>query len=341
MKILLRIVIVILIQALIVNGLWAAVDYLGKGNNSAINYLSPRLNISLATIQAVFEQIQRQDPVENKSLSEQFFETYDGSDKYLVKGQRLFDISACLLFSVVIISTTLISAVLIKVIDKNGSFISQERFGYKGKIFKIWKLQTMKNGKVTGLGRILRKFGIDELPQFWNVLKGEMTIFGPRPKLLHEALSEEYRIKVFKREQGLISFLGAIVGAGQGYHPYQVQIVLSEYELKNASFIWLLKRTISTVHAMVFPEKREQRMKFLGLDIENYPVLKQILSDKPKKASFKAANKAAEIKSTDKKPIKSPNIKLKKHPEISDFPPVINRFGLQLFTYQKIIQQAI
>ncbi len=77
------------------------------------------------------------------------------------------------------------------------AFYSQERVGYRRKIFRIYKFRTMKvdaesDGKpalssdtdprVTRLGRVLRKYRIDEWPQFWNVLKGEMSLIGPRPE---------------------------------------------------------------------------------------------------------------------------------------------------------------
>lgn len=75
-------------------------------------------------------------------------------------------------------------------------FYSQTRVGRDGKLFRIWKFRTMKrrsepygpqlshrdDPRVTSYGRILRRFHLDELPQFWNVLKGDMTIVGYRPE---------------------------------------------------------------------------------------------------------------------------------------------------------------
>jgi exopolysaccharide biosynthesis polyprenyl glycosylphosphotransferase len=81
--------------------------------------------------------------------------------------------------------------------DSPGPIIfSQERIGYMGKPFRIYKFRTMYEGaetngpllstdddpRITPFGKIMRKYRLDELPQFWNVLKGDMSIVGPRPE---------------------------------------------------------------------------------------------------------------------------------------------------------------
>ena len=65
--------------------------------------------------------------------------------------------------------------------DQGPLYFSQERVGKQGRPFRIYKLRTMRDGRVTRLGRWLRATGLDETPQFFNVLRGEMSIVGPRP----------------------------------------------------------------------------------------------------------------------------------------------------------------
>jgi len=92
-------------------------------------------------------------------------------------------------------------ALAIKVGSKGPVFFRQERVGLNGKVFKTWKFRTMivgavKRGlgynvaqddpRVTRVGRFLRSWGLDELPQLVNVLKGEMSIVGPRPTLQYQ-----------------------------------------------------------------------------------------------------------------------------------------------------------
>ena len=91
---------------------------------------------------------------------------------------------------------------------KSNGFFFQNRIGQSGKIFKIVKLKTInpKTEEISPMGAFLRKYKIDELPQFWNVLIGEMSIVGPRPDIAgyYDVLEGENR-KILELKPGLTS----------------------------------------------------------------------------------------------------------------------------------------
>ncbi|MDG1914482.1 MAG: sugar transferase [Crocinitomix sp.] len=89
----------------------------------------------------------------------------------------------CLAFIVLAaLSPILILVILvILIVERKSPFFFQNRLGFNKTEFKIYKFRTMLNQEITPLGKILRKTGIDELPQLVNILKGQMSFVGPRP----------------------------------------------------------------------------------------------------------------------------------------------------------------
>ena len=111
--------------------------------------------------------------------------------------KRILDFTIVLCVLLVIWPFLLIIIILLLIFNEGaGAFFTQERPGYKGKIFKIIKFKTMNERKdadgkllpdvqrITKFGGIVRKLSLDELPQLFNVLKGDMAIIGPRPLLV-------------------------------------------------------------------------------------------------------------------------------------------------------------
>lgn len=111
--------------------------------------------------------------------------------------KRLADIIFSTLALLILLPFFLLIAILIKRDSKGPVIYKQERIGKHGHPFYIYKFRTMSNNaeqgnipqlssendtRITAVGRILRKYRIDEIPQFWNVLKGDMSIVGPRPE---------------------------------------------------------------------------------------------------------------------------------------------------------------
>ena len=120
--------------------------------------------------------------------------------------KRLFDITISMIGLIITSPILLITAIAIKLESPGPIIFKQERLGLNGKVFKIYKFRSMcvdaekggvyeKKGdpRVTKVGKFIRKTSIDELPQFLNILKGEMSLIGPRPALTyHPWLYNEY-----------------------------------------------------------------------------------------------------------------------------------------------------
>lgn len=112
--------------------------------------------------------------------------------------KRLFDIIISLFGLAITSPILLITAIAIKLESPGPVIFKQERLGMNGRVFKIYKFRSMcvgaekggvyeKKGdpRVTKIGKIIRKTSIDELPQFINILKGDMSLIGPRPVLTY------------------------------------------------------------------------------------------------------------------------------------------------------------
>lgn len=114
-----------------------------------------------------------------------------------MSGKRIFDFSASLLGLICLSPLLAVIAVAIRIESAGPAFFLQERVGLRGKLFRIVKFRTMRlnapreglqitvgaDPRITRVGALLRKTKLDELPQLINVLKGEMSLVGPRPEV--------------------------------------------------------------------------------------------------------------------------------------------------------------
>jgi len=139
--------------------------------------------------------------------------------------KRGFDVAAASILIILLIPLLLLVALLIKSTSRGPVFFIQARAGRDGEIFRVTKLRTMRGGRrpdpeelvplnhpeITPVGRLLRRFKIDELPQLWNVLRGEMSLVGPRPTLSKQVTAYDE----FRRQRLLVR--PGITGLAQVY----------------------------------------------------------------------------------------------------------------------------
>ena len=165
----------------------------------------------------------------------------------------------CFAFLIICITLPLffILGILLFLQNSGTPFFSQVRPGLKEKLFTIYKLKTMRdirddqgvllpdNQRITPLGRIIRKLSLDELPQFWNVLKGDMSFVGPRP-LLPEYLPL-YNKDQKKRHNLKPGITGWAQVKGRNTISWQQKFKYDLWYIENQSFILDLKILLFTV----------------------------------------------------------------------------------------------
>lgn len=153
---------------------------------------------SVHNLTAMYEEYQSKVPVLH--LKHGWF--FNSSGFYLLRNatglkiKRLLDLVFSIALLILTLPVTLLVALLIKLDSPGPVFYGQQRYGLNSSIFKILKFRSMvadaeKDGarwaeaddpRITRIGRVIRKTRIDEIPQLWNVMKGEMSFIGPRPE---------------------------------------------------------------------------------------------------------------------------------------------------------------
>jgi len=180
--------------------------------------------------------------------------------------KRLFDIVFSLI-ALLALSWLILLGWLLAAFDtrKNGFFF-QKRVGRNGKLFTIIKLRTMKEGEVSKTGAFLRNSKIDELPQFINVLVGDMSVVGPRPDIegyydclkgeerkileLRPGLTSEASLKYYNEEALLASMKNPLYYNDTVLFPDKVRLNLNYYY--NRTFFGDVKVIFKTVFHKLF-----------------------------------------------------------------------------------------
>jgi len=178
--------------------------------------------------------------------------------------KRLIDIFISLLLIVALMPILIIVSILLIAKYRSSPFFTQVRPGYKEVAFHIIKFKTMTNEKndkgellpdnirMTPLGKQLRKWSIDELPQLLNVLKGDMSLIGPRPLLFkYIPLYNENQRKRHLVKPGIT---GLAQVSGRNTIPWSKKFELDTYYAENVSFILDFKILALTVLKVIKKE---------------------------------------------------------------------------------------
>jgi exopolysaccharide biosynthesis polyprenyl glycosylphosphotransferase len=193
-----------------------------------------------------------------------------GSNYILKRG---FDLIASLCVIIVFAIPLLLTALLIKLDNPGPALYTQDRMGWRGRKFKLYKFRTMgmdadiqlkkikhlsdrmgpvfkmrNDPRITRVGKWLRKFSIDEIPQILNVLKGDMSLVGPRPQVLWEA--EAYDDHAKKRLRVMPGITGLWQVSGRAALSYEEMIDLDVYYLEHWSLGLDLKILLLTLPAI-------------------------------------------------------------------------------------------
>ena len=195
--------------------------------------------------------------------------------------KRIFDIAFSLLVLLLTLPLLLVLAICIFLSSPGPIFFSQKRLGQGGRLFVCYKFRTMyfdaaaklkellatspdlkkeweahfklkRDPRITPIGIFLRKTSLDELPQLWNVLKGDLSIVGPRPVVPEEAekFFKDKATKILSVRPGLTGLWQ--VSGRSDIQSYQARISLDEFYIDHQSF-WLdLQVIYKTIPVVLF-----------------------------------------------------------------------------------------
>ncbi|MGL5570608.1 sugar transferase [Cetobacterium sp.] len=219
--------------------------------------------------------------------------------------KRLFDIVASSIGLIVFAPVMLVVAIIVKVTSPGPILFSQKRLTKGIREFNIYKFRSMvsnelrekntvqikgSSSEITPIGKFMRKTKLDELPQFWNILKGDMSFIGPRPELPRRLKYYDERQKEIFSVRSGISSPASIVFSDEEYLMNQVKdpekfyieqimpykIELNLYYIKHQNFFYDIWLIIATLLKIVNRVKNEDIVKDKRLLAEKDEMIKKI-----------------------------------------------------------------
>lgn len=186
--------------------------------------------------------------------------------QYMIKSK--FDILFASILLIVLSPIFIVISLLIKSESRGPIIFKQRRIGSCGKAFTIYKFRTMcnnaqnmgsgifitaKDNRITRVGKVLRKTSLDEIPQLFNVLKGEMSFVGPRPTLEnHPRKYEEYNDIDKLRFEVLPGITGYAQAYGRNSISWEKRIRMDVYYFYNFNLLFDMKIIFATFYSVIF-----------------------------------------------------------------------------------------
>lgn len=188
--------------------------------------------------------------------------------------KRCLDLIIALVSLIVFSPLFLVCYLAIRLEDGGAAFFSQERVGRGGRLFRIYKFRSMKtdatrdenalyglerNDNLTRCGRFLRNHHLDELPQLWNVLKGDMAFVGPRPErpfFIEQIMARDPRYeRLYALRPGVTSYATLHNGYTDTMEKMLVRLEMDLYYLDHHS-LWMDARILGQTFCRILSGKR-------------------------------------------------------------------------------------
>lgn len=215
------------------------------------------------------------DPIMNEFfISSQCEFVQDGMNVFDQKMKRCVDFTLALVALVIFSPFFLFCYILVRIEDGGPGIFQQERIGLQGRPFNIYKLRSMRldaesrgpqlykggrDNRLTRIGAFLRRHHLDELPQLWNVLRGDMSFIGPRPErqfYIDQIMEHDPRYAcLFQIRPGVTSYATLYNGYTDTMEKMLKRLEYDLYYLENRSFRLDMRILLLTFFRIVFGKK--------------------------------------------------------------------------------------
>ncbi|HEY9886545.1 MAG TPA: exopolysaccharide biosynthesis polyprenyl glycosylphosphotransferase [Vampirovibrionales bacterium] len=232
--------------------------------------------VEVRDVGSFYEQIVGKLPLlhlpENWFLNSQLFQTV--TNYSLIRFKRLFDLTIVSFSLPIALPLILLGVIGVKLFSKGPAFYSQKRVGANGKHFTIHKLRSMEvqdedsakvqwteknDPRITPIGKLLRSTRIDELPQLWNILKGDMSCIGPRPERPEYTSQLQKEIPYYDLRHSIRPGISGWAQVNEPYASPSDSLLKLEYDLfyiRNLSLFLEIEILLKTVRVVLMRKGR-------------------------------------------------------------------------------------